>query len=83
MKNFKIPFTGDETQLLPYIIICVVAVILIVALVIVSIISRKKALAKLEDRNPELETVNLEESEQTDKAAGQKEKEDSTEEDSE
>lgn len=83
MRNFKIPFTGDETQLLPYIIICVVAVILIVALVIVSIISRKKALAKLEDRNPELETVNLEESEQTDKADGQEEKEDSTEEDSE
>ncbi len=77
MRNFRVPFTGDETQLLPYIIICVVAVILIVALVIVSVISRKKALAKLEGQNPELETVNLEDSGQMDKADKQEKKEDS------
>lgn len=63
MQNQIIPLTGDETQIVPYIIICAVAVVLIVVLVVVSVLARKKAMAKLNGEEPELETVNLEESE--------------------
>ena len=66
MLNQMIPLTGDETQILPYIIICAVAVVLIVVLIVVSVISRKKAMAKLNGEEPELETVNLEDSEAND-----------------
>ena len=66
MLNQMIPLTGDETQILPYIIICAAAVVLIVVLIVVSVISRKKAMAKLNGEEPELETVNLEDSETKD-----------------
>lgn len=66
MGNQMIPLTGDETQILPYIIICAVAVVLIAVLIIVSVISRKKAMEKLNGKDPELETVSLEESETAD-----------------
>ena len=62
MQNQIIPLTGDETQIVPYIIVCVVAVILIAALIVVSIIARKKAMAKLNGEEPELENVDLEDS---------------------
>lgn len=67
MQNQIIPFTGDTTQIMPYIIICAVAVVLIVVLVIVSVVARKKAMSKLNGADPELETVNLEDSETTEK----------------
>ncbi len=63
MVNQMIPLTGDETQIWPYIIICVVAVVLIAVLIVVSVIARKKALAKLNGQDPELETVSLDDSE--------------------
>lgn len=66
MQNQIIPLTGDETQIVPYIIICAVAVVLIIVLIIVSVLARKKAMAKLNGEEPELETVNLEDSEATD-----------------
>ena len=65
MLNQMIPLTGDETQILPYIIICAVAVVLIVVLIVVSVISRKKAMEKLNGEEPELENVDLEDSEAT------------------
>ena len=65
MLNQMIPLTGDETQIVPYIIICAVAVVLIIVLIIVSVIARKKAMAKLNGEEPELETVDLEDSEAT------------------
>ena len=65
MQNQLIPLTGDRAQILPYIIICVVAVILIVALIVVSILARKKAMAKLNGEEPELENVDLGDSETT------------------
>ena len=63
MQNQIIPLTGDETQIVPYIIICAIAVILIIVLIIVSVLARKKAMAKLNGEEPELETVDLEDSE--------------------
>ena len=63
MQNQMIPLTGDNSHALVYIIICVVAVVLIGVLVVVSILARKKAMAKLNGEEPELETVNLEDSE--------------------
>ena len=65
MQNQIIPLTGDETQIVPYIIICAIAVVLIAVLIVVSVLARKKATAKLNGEEPELETVNLEDSEAT------------------
>lgn len=65
MVNQMIPLTGDETQIWPYIIVCGVAVVLIVVLIVVSVLARKRAMAKLNGQDPELETVSLEDSETT------------------
>ena len=64
MLNQMIPLTGDETQIVPYIIICAVAVVLIAVLIVVSVIARKKAMSKLNGEEPELETVSLEDSDE-------------------
>ncbi len=70
MRNIlNVPLTGDEANLTLYIVICVVAVVLIAALIVVSVISRKKALAKLEEKSPELETVNLEDGDKTEESS--------------
>lgn len=65
MVDYRIPLTGDETQIWPYIIVCAVAVVLIAVLIIVSVISRKKAMAKLSGQDPELETVSLDDAKTT------------------
>lgn len=82
MQNSMVPFTGDETQIGPYIIICIIAVVLIIVLIIASVLSRKKAMAKLDGQEPELETVSLEDSETIVKEA-EEESDDESEVDSE
>lgn len=76
MVNQMIPLTGDDTQIWPYIIVCAVAVVLIAVLIVVSVISRKKALAKLNGQDPELETVSLDDA----KTTNEEEEEDEEEE---
>lgn len=85
MRNYLVPFTGDETQIGPYIIICAVAVVLIIVLIIASVLSRKKAMSKFKGQEPELETVSLEDSEtneEKDAEEESKETEETSEEDS-
>jgi hypothetical protein len=65
MQNLGIPFTGDETQIVPYIVICGIAAVLILILIIASVLSRKKAADRVKGREPELESVDLEEAEHT------------------